>query len=58
MDDNVTATQETKATRSVQVLETFHLDKKSLLYKDMENILERKKSGQLKSHTQGNLEGA
>ena len=51
MDDNVTATQETKVTRSVQVLETFHLNKKSLLYKDMENILERKKSGQLKFHT-------
>ena len=29
----------------------FHLDKDSPLYKDMENILERKKSNQLKFHT-------
>ena len=57
MDDNVTATQETKVTRSVQVLKIFHLDKKSSLYKDMENILERKKYGQLKFHTRGDLEG-
>ncbi len=71
MDDNVTETQETKVTLSVQQLESvirkvvreelvgfaaqelgiFHLDKESPLYKDMENILERKKSGQLKFHT-------
>ncbi len=29
----------------------FHLDKESPLYKDMENILERKKSSQLTFHT-------
>ena len=29
----------------------FHLDKESPLYKDMEDILERKKSNQLKFHT-------
>ena len=29
----------------------FHLDKDSPLYKDMENILERKKSNQLKFST-------
>ena len=29
----------------------FNLDKESLLYEDMEDILERKKSGQLKFHT-------
>ena len=29
----------------------FHLDKESPLYKDMEDILERKKSGQLKFRT-------
>lgn len=29
----------------------FHLDKESSLYEDMENILERKKSSQLKFHT-------
>lgn len=29
----------------------FHLDKESPLYEDMEEILERKKSGQLKFHT-------
>ena len=29
----------------------FHLDKESPLYEDMENILERKKSNQLKFHT-------
>ena len=29
----------------------FHLDKESPLYKDMENILERKKSSQLKFRT-------
>ena len=71
MDDNVTETQETKVTLSVQQLESvirkvvreelvgfaaqelgiFHLDKESPLYKDMEDILERKKSGQLKFHT-------
>lgn len=71
MDDNVTTTQETKVTLSVQQLESvvrkvvreelvefaaqelgiFHLDKESPLYEDMEDILERKKSGQLKFHT-------
>ena len=76
MDDNVTETQETKVTLSVQQLESvirkvvreelvgfaaqelgiFHLDKESPLYKDMENILERKKSGQLKFHTRKDLE--
>ena len=29
----------------------FHLDKESPLYKDMEDILERKKSNQLTFHT-------
>ena len=29
----------------------FHLDKESPLYKDMEDILKRKKSNQLKFHT-------
>ena len=29
----------------------FNLDKESPLYEDMEDILERKKSGQLKFHT-------
>ena len=29
----------------------FHFDKESPLYKDMEDILERKKSGQLTFHT-------
>ena len=29
----------------------FYLDKESSLYKDMEDILERKKSNQLKFHT-------
>jgi choline kinase len=71
MSNNVTATQETKVTLSVQQLETiirkvvreelvefaaqelgiFHLDKESPLYEDMEDILERKKSGQLTFHT-------
>ncbi len=71
MSDNVTATQETKVTLSVQELESlirkvvreelvefvaqelgiFHLDKESPLYEDMEDILERKETGQLKFHT-------
>ena len=71
MDDNVTATQETKVTLSVQQLESvirkvvreelaefaaqelgiFHLDKESPLYEDMEDILKRKKSSQLRFHT-------
>ena len=71
MDDNVTATQETLVTLSVQQLEnvirkivreelvafaaqypgTFHLDRKSPLYADMVDILERKKSGELKLYT-------
>ena len=36
---------------AAQQQETFHLDKESPLYKDMENILERKKSSQLKFST-------
>ena len=36
---------------AVQELGIFHLDKESPLYEDMEDILERKKSGQLKFHT-------
>lgn len=36
---------------AAQELGIFHLDKESALYEDMENILERKKSGQLKFHT-------
>lgn len=71
MSDNVTATQETKVTLSVQQLENvirkvvreeliefavqelgiFYLDKESPLYEDMEDILERKESGQLKFYT-------
>ena len=71
MSNDVTATQETKVTLSVQQLEEvirkvvreelvefaaqelgiFHLDKESPLYEDMEDILERKKSGQLKFYT-------
>ena len=35
---------------ATQQQEPFHLDKESPLYKDMENILERKKSGQLTFH--------
>lgn len=42
MSNNVTATQE---------LEILHLDKESPLYKDMEDILERKESDQLKFYT-------
>ena len=57
MNNNITVTQETKDRRSVQELKIFYLDKESSLYKDMENILERKKSGQLKFHTRGDLEG-
>lgn len=71
MDNNLTATQETKVTLSVQQLESlirkvvreelvefaaqelgiFHLDKESPLYEDMEDILERKESGDLNFHT-------
>ena len=71
MDNDVTATQETKVTLSVQQLESlirkvvreelvefaaqelgiFHLDKESPLYEDMEDILERKESGELNFHT-------
>ena len=36
---------------AAQELGIFHLDKESPLYEDMENILERKKSKQLKFHT-------
>ncbi len=36
---------------AAQELGIFHLDKESPLYEDMEDILERKKSGQLKFHT-------
>jgi hypothetical protein len=36
---------------SAQELGILHLDKESPLYEDMEDILERKKSGQLKFHT-------
>ncbi|MDE0637707.1 MAG: hypothetical protein OXI43_17865 [Candidatus Poribacteria bacterium] len=42
MSDNVTATQETTI---------FYLDGESPLYEDMENILERKESNQLKFYT-------
>ncbi|MDE0423333.1 hypothetical protein F4Y59_13840 [Candidatus Poribacteria bacterium] len=36
---------------AVQELGFFHLDKESPLYEDMEDILERKKTGQLKFYT-------
>ena len=36
---------------AAQELGILHLDKESPLYEDMEDILERKKSGQLKFHT-------
>ena len=36
---------------SAQELGILHLDKESPLYEDMEDILERRKSGQLKFHT-------
>lgn len=42
MSDNVTATQEPTI---------FYLDRESPLYEDMEDILERKESGQLKFYT-------
>ncbi len=52
---NDTATPKTKVTLSVQQLEgikeIFKLDKESPIYEDMQDILERKKSGQLKFHT-------
>ena len=34
-----------------QELRIFHLDKESPLYEDMEDILERKETSQLKFHT-------
>jgi hypothetical protein len=36
---------------AAQELGIFHLDKESPLYEDMEDILERKKSGELNFHT-------
>ena len=66
---NVTATQETKVTLTVEQLEgiirkvfreelmqfatqeLFNLDRESPLYKDMEDILERKKIDQVRLHT-------
>ena len=36
---------------STQEFGVFHLDKGSPLYKDMEDILDRKESGQLKFYT-------
>ena len=36
---------------ATQALGIFHLDKESPLYEDMEDILKRKKSGQLKFYT-------
>ena len=71
MNSDVTATEETKVTLSVQQLESvirkvvreeliefaaqelgiLYLDKESSLYEDMKDILEPKKSGQLKFHT-------
>ncbi|MYH80632.1 hypothetical protein F4009_15680 [Candidatus Poribacteria bacterium] len=36
---------------AAQELGIFHLDKESPLYEDMEDILERKETGQLKFHT-------
>ena len=38
-------------TFSTQEQRIFHLEKESPLYKDMEDILERKKSGRLRFHT-------
>lgn len=53
---NDRATSETKVTLSVRRLEGIKgvskLDKESPIYEDMQDILERKKSGQLKFHTQ------
>ena len=69
MSDNITETQETTTTLTVEQLEEiirkvvreelkafaaqdfFNLDKDSPLHKDMEDILERKKSDKLKFHT-------
>lgn len=52
---NDTATSETEITLSVRQLEGIKgvskLDKESPIYEDMLDILERKKSGQLKFHT-------
>ena len=68
MTKDVTATQETKITLTVEQLEgiirkvvreelmqfatqeLFNLNKESPLYEDMEDILERKKTDQLKFH--------
>ena len=53
--NNDTATPETRVTLNVQQLESikeiFKLDKESPIYEDIQDILERKKSGQLKFHT-------
>jgi len=69
MTDDVTTTQHTKITLTVEQLEViirkvvreelmqfasqdfFSLGKESPLHKDMEDILERKKTNQLKFHT-------
>ena len=69
MSNDVTATQETKVTLTVEQLEgiirkvvreelmqfatqeLFNLDRESPLYKDMEDILERKKTDQVRLHT-------
>ena len=48
MSNDTTATPEAKVTLSVQRLESI---KKYPLYEGMQDILERKKSGQLKFHT-------
>ena len=68
MTKDVTATQETKITLTVEQLEgiirkvvreelmqfasqeLFNVNKESQLYEDMEDILERKKTDQLKFH--------
>lgn len=69
MSNDVTATQETKVTLTVEQLEgiirkvvreelmqfatqeLINLDRESPLYKDMEDILERKKTDQVRLHT-------
>ena len=69
MSNDVTASQETKVTLTVEQLEgiirkvvreelmqfatqeLFNLDRESPLYKDMEDILERKKTDQVRLHT-------
>ena len=68
MSNDVTATQETKVTLTVEQLEgiirkvvreelmqfatqeLINLDRESPLYKDMEDILERKKTDQVRLH--------